>query len=103
MDGSPLIDSLRKAVEAAPQDVPLRLHLAGLLLDAGAKAEAISHLGLVLAADPGSAAALELIQRAVGGGSGNGIPPRHALERESPADPEPVPDAGLDPDRKSVV
>ncbi len=68
MDGSPLIDSLRKAVEAAPQDLPLRLHLAGLLLGAGATAEAISHLGLVLAADPTSAEALELMQRAVGGG-----------------------------------
>jgi len=69
VDGSPLIDSLRKAVEAAPQDVPLRLHLAGLLLDAGATAEAISHLGLVLAADPTSAAALVLIQRAASGGA----------------------------------
>ncbi len=69
MDGSPLIDSLRKAVDAAPQDVPLRLHLAGLLLDAGVTAEAISHLGLVLAADPNSAAALELMQRAVTGSS----------------------------------
>jgi len=67
VDGSPLIDSLRKAVDAAPQDVPLRLHLAGLLLDAGATAEAISHLGVVLAADPACAAALELMQRAVGG------------------------------------
>lgn len=67
MDGSPLIDSLRKAVEAAPQDVPLRLHLAGLLLDAGASAEAISHLGLVLSGDPACAEALELMQRAMGG------------------------------------
>jgi AAA+ superfamily predicted ATPase len=69
VDGSPLIDSLRKAVEAAPQDVPLRLHLAGLLLGAGAQAEAISHLGLVLAADPTCTEALELMQRAVGGPS----------------------------------
>ncbi len=74
MDGSPLIDSLRKAVQAAPQDVPLRLHLAGLLLDAGSTAEAISHLGLVLAADPASAAALALMQRAVGGGAGSAAP-----------------------------
>jgi SpoVK/Ycf46/Vps4 family AAA+-type ATPase len=63
---SPLIDSLRKAVESAPQDIPLRLHLAGLLLDAGARAEAVAHIGTVLAADPTSAAALELMQRAVG-------------------------------------
>jgi len=31
----PLIGSLLRAVEASPQDVPLRLHLAALLLDAG--------------------------------------------------------------------
>ncbi|HEU5331893.1 MAG TPA: ATP-binding protein [Actinocrinis sp.] len=66
MGDSPLIDSLRKAVESAPQDIPLRLHLAGLLLDSGARAEAVAHIGTVLAADPTSAAALELMQRAVG-------------------------------------
>jgi SpoVK/Ycf46/Vps4 family AAA+-type ATPase len=63
---SPLIDSLRKAVESAPQDIPLRLHLAGLLLDAGSRAEAVSHIGTVLASDPTSSAALDLMQRAVG-------------------------------------
>ena len=36
----PLIGSLLRAVEASPQDVPLRLHLAALLLDAGRGAEA---------------------------------------------------------------
>ena len=88
MDGSPLIDSLRKAVEAAPQDVPLRLHLAGLLLGAGSTAEAISHLGLVLAADPTCAEALELMQRAVGGGirvdaPGTSAPTAHEPARDS--------------------
>ncbi|MGO4756107.1 tetratricopeptide repeat protein, partial [Streptomyces sp. 2MCAF27] len=34
-DDSPLIQSLRAAVAAAPGDVPLRLHLAELLLTAG--------------------------------------------------------------------
>ena len=96
MDGSPLIDSLRKAVEAAPQDVPLRLHLAGLLLDAGATAEAISHLGLVLATDPTSAAALELMQRAVGGGvRGDSIRPQPAQESAGGPDPVPGPDQPL--------
>jgi SpoVK/Ycf46/Vps4 family AAA+-type ATPase len=88
VDGSPLIDSLRKAVEAAPQDVPLRLHLAGLLLDAGAKAEAISHIGLVLAAEPTSAAALELMQRAVGGAVAG---PGPADDRLDGADVRPLP------------
>ncbi|MYR58209.1 tetratricopeptide repeat protein, partial [Streptomyces sp. SID625] len=34
-EDSPLIQSLRSAVAAAPADVPLRLHLAELLLGAG--------------------------------------------------------------------
>ncbi|OMI34902.1 Cell division protein FtsH, partial [Streptomyces sparsogenes DSM 40356] len=34
-EDSPLIQSLRTAVAAAPGDVPLRLHLAELLLTAG--------------------------------------------------------------------
>ena len=80
MDGSPLIDSLRKAVEAAPQDVPLRLHLAGLLLGAGATAEAISHLAMVLAADPTCAEALDLMHRAVGGGIRTDAPGNAAHE-----------------------
>jgi thioredoxin-like negative regulator of GroEL len=35
-----VLDSLRKAVDAMPDDVPLRLHLAGLLLGAGQRDEA---------------------------------------------------------------
>jgi SpoVK/Ycf46/Vps4 family AAA+-type ATPase len=94
VDGSPLIDSLRKAVQAAPQDVPLRLHLAGLLLDAGASAEAISHLGLVLAAEPTSAAALALMQRAVGGPSPapGAAPPTAPIPGPS-VSPDSLPDA----------
>ncbi|HEV2346292.1 MAG TPA: ATP-binding protein [Actinocrinis sp.] len=94
MDGSPLIDSLRKAVEAAPRDVPLRLHLAGLLLDAGATAEAISHLGLVLAAEPTSTAALALMQRAVGGSSpAPGATPQAAPIPGPSVSPDSLPDA----------
>ena len=99
MDGSPLIDSLRKAVDAAPQDVPLRLHLAGLLLDAGAGAEAISHLGAVLAADPTSTAALQLMQRAVGGPS----PAPAAAPPAAPSIPGPSAPADSDPDSISAA
>ncbi len=94
MDGSPLIDSLRKAVDAAPQDVPLRLHLAGLLLDNGSTAEAISHLGLVLAAEPTSVAALELMQRAVGGGAAGGA--------SSSSSPSPAPSTAPPPNAASI-
>ena len=48
-----VLASLRKAVEAMPDDVPLRVHLATLLLQAGQRDEAIRHVGAVLQRDPG--------------------------------------------------
>jgi AAA+ superfamily predicted ATPase len=96
VDGSPLIESLRKAVDAAPQDVPLRLHLAGLLLDAGGSSEAISHLGVVLAADPTSAAALQLMQRAVGSPSPSPAP--GASTPPAPASMTGIPGPSAPPD-----
>ena len=62
-----LIDSLTTAVRAAPDDLPLRLHLAGLLVDAGRGPEAVAHVATVLAADPASTEALGLMARAMGG------------------------------------
>lgn len=62
-----LIESLAAAVRAAPDDLPLRLHLAGLLVDAGRGPDAIAHVATVLAAEPGSAEARELMGRAMGG------------------------------------
>jgi SpoVK/Ycf46/Vps4 family AAA+-type ATPase len=56
-----LLESLRKAVAAMPDDVPLRIHLAQALLAAGERAEAIRHLGAVLQLDPANAQALRLI------------------------------------------
>ena len=56
-----VLDSLRKAVGAMPEDVPLRLHLATLLLGAGQRDEAVRHLGAVLQRDPGNAQALSLL------------------------------------------
>jgi AAA+ superfamily predicted ATPase len=53
-------------VEAAPTDLPLRVHLAELLLGEGRGEEAVPHLGLVLAQEPGSARALELMRQALG-------------------------------------
>jgi SpoVK/Ycf46/Vps4 family AAA+-type ATPase len=61
---SPLIQSLRLAVEASPQDVPLRLHLAGLLLDAGERDDAVRHAAAALERDPGSHEARDLLLRA---------------------------------------
>jgi AAA+ superfamily predicted ATPase len=62
----PLITSLRRAVEAAPSDVPLRLHLAQLLLGADRAQEAVPHLGVALGQEPGSTLGLELMRRALG-------------------------------------
>ena len=57
-----VLDSLRRAVEAMPDDVPLRVHLATLLLRAGQRDEAIRHVGAVLQRDPGNTAALDLLR-----------------------------------------
>src|SRR5205814_7214266 len=62
----PLIESLTAAVASRPEDVPLRLHLAGLLLDAGRQQEAISHAAQALQYAPDSTAARELMARAIG-------------------------------------
>ncbi|HME63986.1 MAG TPA: tetratricopeptide repeat protein, partial [Streptosporangiaceae bacterium] len=59
---STVLDSLRRAVEAMPDEIPLRVHLATLLLSAGQRDEAIRHVGAVLQRDPGNTAALDLLR-----------------------------------------
>jgi AAA+ superfamily predicted ATPase len=61
MEPEPLLDSLRNAVAAMPDDVPLRLHLATMLLRAGQRDEAVRHLGAVLQRDPGNAEAISML------------------------------------------
>ncbi|HEY5018214.1 MAG TPA: ATP-binding protein [Streptosporangiaceae bacterium] len=61
MEPDPLLDSLRNAVAAMPDDVPLRLHLAALLLRGDQRDEAVRHLGAVLQRDPGNAEALAML------------------------------------------
>ena len=61
MEPEPLLDSLRNAVAAMPDDLPLRLHLATMLLRAGLRDEAVRHLGAVLQRDPGNAEAIRLL------------------------------------------
>ncbi|MFC5062496.1 ATP-binding protein [Actinomycetospora atypica] len=69
----PLLASLRAAVAAAPEDSTLRLHLAGLLLDAGEHTEAVGHVAAVLGREPGHAEAGALMARAL-----NPAPPPEA-------------------------
>src|ERR1700691_6257447 len=66
MEPEPLLDSLRNAVGAMPDDVPLRLHLATMLLRAGQRDEAVRHLGAVLQRDPGNSEALRMLTTPAG-------------------------------------
>jgi len=56
-----VIESLRRAVEAMPDDLPLRLHLARLLVASGQRDEAVRHVGAILQRDPANAGALALL------------------------------------------
>jgi AAA+ superfamily predicted ATPase len=62
---SPLIESLRRAVAAAPDDVALRLHLGDQLLAAGNESEAIAEIAAALQRDPANVAGRELMNRAL--------------------------------------
>lgn len=87
----PLLDSLRAAVAAAPEDLPLRVHLAGLLLDRGARDEAVAQLGTVLGQAPGNAEAAALMARAL-----TAAGPAAGTAAGTAAGPEPEPKAGFD-------
>ncbi|WP_328944712.1 ATP-binding protein [Streptomyces sp. NBC_00250] len=65
-DESPLIRSLRAAVAAAPDDVPLRLHFGELLLSEGRNDEAVAEAAVALQHAPGDAGARALMVRAMG-------------------------------------
>lgn len=65
-DEPPLIQSLRAAVAAAPADVPLRLHLAQLLLEADRSDDAVAEAAVALQHAPGDAQARDLMARAMG-------------------------------------
>ena len=82
-----VLASLRKAVEAMPDDVPLRVHLATLLMQAGQRDEAIRHVGAVLQRDPGNAEALALLQPPSGPGTGPGTGPGAGAAETGPAAP----------------
>ena len=108
MEPEPIVlDSLRKAVNAMPEDVPLRLHLATLLLGAGQRDEAVRHLGAVLQRDPGNAQALSLLTgpgRPPEPAAAAGPPPRDpsviSPERSGSMPPRPAPPADQDAGEK---
>jgi AAA+ superfamily predicted ATPase len=104
MEPDPLLDSLRNAVTAMPDDVPLRLHLAALLLRGGERDEAVRHLGAVLQRDPGNGEALAMLTTGSPGGSAPPVPASPVGGQDaSGAKPrdrsgEPVRSAGADGD-----
>ncbi len=82
----PLVTSLLAAVAAAPGDLPLRVHVAAVLLDRGRAAEALEHCAMVLRVDATHAEALALLRRASGALAGE------TADRRRPATPdEPAP------------
>jgi SpoVK/Ycf46/Vps4 family AAA+-type ATPase len=88
-----LLTSLLTAVDAAPDDVPLRLHVAGLLAEHGRQAEALQHCSQVLARDPGNAEALALLQR---------ITATMAAPAAPPSTPPPPPPSPPRPDSQRL-
>ncbi|MER6047750.1 AAA family ATPase [Streptomyces sp. NPDC001793] len=91
---SPLIQSMRSAVAAAPDDVPLRLHLAELLLSAGCGDAAVSEVAMALQQAPGDAQARALMLRALTGAPASAPdeaePPAQPPTTVSPQPPEPT-------------
>ncbi|MET9379204.1 ATP-binding protein [Streptomyces sp. NPDC002992] len=86
-DESPLIRSLRAAVAAAPEDVPLRLHFAELLLAEGFGDQAVAEAAVALQHAPGDAAARALMARAMGMPAAPKETPAEAPAPESPEAP----------------
>ncbi|UFQ13757.1 MULTISPECIES: ATP-binding protein [Streptomyces] len=87
-EDSPLIRSLRTAVASAPTDVPLRLHLAGLLLEAGQADAAVAEVAVALQHAPGDGEARALMARAMGAfvpapAPAAGQPSTHAADQPS--------------------
>lgn len=69
MSHDPVIEALLVALTAAPDNHPVRCHLARLLLDAGRPAEALNHATTVLTDEPANPDALRtaaIASRAVG-------------------------------------
>jgi AAA+ superfamily predicted ATPase len=87
----PLLASLLAAVSAAVGDVPLRLHVAGLLLDRGRPAEALEHCATVLRADPTNAEAIALLRRAAAelGVAGHAALPNNRVMADRPGGESP--------------
>jgi ATP-dependent 26S proteasome regulatory subunit len=97
MSDDVLLTSLLTAVEAAPDDVPLRRHVAGLLADRGRAAEALQHCSQVLAREPADPEALTLLQRITAALATPAAPAPAAPEPPTSAPPTSAPPAAGPP------
>ncbi|WP_026927308.1 ATP-binding protein [Granulicoccus phenolivorans] len=86
---NPLIESLLYAVDARPADVPLRLHLAELLLADGRGPEAVQQCAVALQHDPSSVQAHEVMGRAFAQQHPTPEPPAAAPPHPGPTAPAP--------------
>ena len=83
---SSLLRSLRAAVDAAPDDIALRMHYAQLLADSGERDEAVRQAAAVLQREPGHPEALALISLAASPATSPAAP-----TETPPATPTPTP------------
>jgi AAA+ superfamily predicted ATPase len=102
-DGSQALDAARAAVAADPDDLPARLHLAGLLNESGRAADALEQFAAVLSRDPANMQALYGAAQAAaaGGNAARADGYRRLLRALSGAAPDPAPttpvtDSGID-------
>jgi AAA+ superfamily predicted ATPase len=98
-----LLQSLLAAVDARPDDVPLRLHAAGLLVEHGHPADAVAQCAAVLERDAGNADALALLSKATDLLRGRPEPlqapePVQTPDAAQAPGPAPAPDHGQTPD-----
>ncbi|HEV3465001.1 MAG TPA: AAA family ATPase [Actinomycetota bacterium] len=83
-----LLAGLRAAVEAVPDNLALRLHVANLLLEAGRPAESLEHSSAVLALVPGQREAAELADRATAALPATPFPVATPFPAAAPAEPQ---------------
>ncbi|WP_305784592.1 AAA family ATPase [Symbioplanes lichenis] len=93
-----LIDSLAAAVAASPDDLPLRLHLAELLVAAGRTTEAIGHAAMLLSRHPADADAQRVMAAALQPASSPSAPPSPS----APSSPSPSPSAASYSDKSGA-
>jgi len=79
-----LLQSLLSALSNSPDDVPLRLHIAGLLLDAGRAAEALEQCAAALKLAPGDPAGTSLLRQIT-----EALTSQPSLSETAKADPSP--------------